>query len=219
MAHAVHAIHLVPIDARCRNARGQPAVTQLLLASAAAGGAVLLARRLDFDGPNTLDLDMRSFVASRVPRRTARILAPLFPIGLPGGYITIACITALALRKRGRSGGPAIVASACIGWVAHRGVKLVYRRRRPSRPKVRERTDSYPSGHTTGVTALATTTAFVLRRQGMGSAVQHLAIGIGAPALMGAYRVVADDHWTTDVFGGWLVGAAVGMACNATLAD
>ncbi|HEY5062046.1 MAG TPA: phosphatase PAP2 family protein, partial [Gemmatimonadaceae bacterium] len=98
-------------------------------------------------------------------------------------------------------------------------VKLVYRRRRPRRPTVRDRTDSYPSGHTTGVTALATTTAFVLRRQGIGSAVHRLAIGIGAPALMGAFRVVADDHWATDVFGGWLLGAAIGIACNAVLAD
>jgi membrane-associated phospholipid phosphatase len=215
----VHDVHLVSVDARCRNARHPSAAAQLLLAAAAAGGVALLARRLNFDGPNTLDLEVRSFVASRVPRRTARILAPLFPIGLPGGYITIACITALALRKRGHSGGPAIAASACLGWVAHRGVKLVYRRRRPSRPTVRDRTDSYPSGHTTGVTALATTTALVLRRQGVGSAAQQLAIGIGAPALMGAYRVVADDHWATDVFGGWLLGAAIGMACNAMLAD
>ncbi|HEY5062010.1 MAG TPA: hypothetical protein VII52_10770, partial [Gemmatimonadaceae bacterium] len=102
----------MPIDARCRNARHPSEAAQLPLALVSAGAAALLARRLRFDGPNTLDVNVRSFVASRVPRRTARILAPLFPIGLPGGYITIACITALALRKRGRSGGPAIVTSA-----------------------------------------------------------------------------------------------------------
>ena len=28
---------------------------------------------------------------------------------------------------------------------------------------------------------------------------------------MGAYRVLADDHWATDVVGGWLVGAAIGL--------
>ena len=46
-----------------------------------------------------------------------------------------------------------------------------------------------------------------------------VAIGSGAPLLMGAYRVIADDHWATDVAGGWLLGGAIGLACNAVLAD
>ena len=214
-------MRVVPANAHRKTARYPPhaAAPQLLLGLAAAGGVALLARQLGFDEPPPLDLDVRWCAVSRLPRGMARMLAPLFPIGLPGGYITIACVTALVLRRRGRSGGPAIVASACLGWLAHRGVKLVYRRLRPPRPGARRRTDSYPSGHTTGVTALAATTAYVLRRQGIGSSAERLAIAIGAPALMGAYRVLADDHWATDVFGGWLLGASVGLACNALLAD
>ena len=109
--------------------------------------------------------------------------------------------------------------AACAGWISHRGAKLVVRRVRPPKPGSRRRTDSYPSGHTTGVTALALTTAHVLHRQALISHTTAALIAGGAPALMGAYRVIADDHWTTDVFGGWMLGGAAGLACNALLAD
>ena len=190
-----------------------------MLAVAAVGGMALLARRLRFDEPTAVDREVRWYARRRLPAGIARALGPLFPLGLPGGYITIAYFTARALRRRGYSGGPAVITSAVAGWLAHRGAKLVYSRVRPRDRGRRERTDSYPSGHTTGVTALAVTTAYVLRRQRVASAAQTAAIAIGVPALMGAYRVIADDHWTTDVFGGWLLGGAVGLACNAVLAD
>ena len=80
-------------------------------------------------------------------------------------------------------------------------------------------TDSYPSGHTTGVTAVALTTAYVLGRQGVISKRRAIALAAAAPAIMGVYRVLDDEHWTTDVFGGWLLGGAVALACNAILAD
>jgi membrane-associated phospholipid phosphatase len=33
---------------------------------------------------------------------------------------------------------------------------------------------------------------------------------------MGAYRVLADDHWATDVVGGWIAGIGV-AACASGL--
>ena len=101
--------------------------------------------------------------------------------------------------------------AAWLGWLAHRAVKLCYRRERPVRPGVRRRTDSYPSGHTTGTTALALTLAHVLRRERLISSKRAAAIAIVPPALMGAYRVIADDHWATDVIGGWLLGGAIAL--------
>jgi membrane-associated phospholipid phosphatase len=92
-------------------------------------------------------------------------------------------------------------------------------RERPRRPGVRRRTDSYPSGHTTGATALALTMAFVLQRHRAMSPRAAMAMAAGVPMLMGSYRVIADDHWATDVFGGWMLGGAIGLTCNAVLAD
>lgn len=143
----------------------------------------------------------------------------MFALGLPGGYITIAYGTAWWLRSHRRAGGPAIVTSAWLGWLVHRGVKVIYQRERPRIPRVRRRMDSYPSGHTTGATALAVTAALVLRRNGVLSRNAALAIGIAAPLVMGAYRVIDDEHWATDVLGGWLLGGCIALTCAAMLGD
>ena len=176
---------------------------------------LLGARALDPHHPPPIDRRVRRL--ADVPRAHGLDVAmsPLFPVGLPGGYLLIAHATAHWLKRRGRSGGPAIVASAWAAWLAHRGIKLLYRRERPRRPRHKPRYDSYPSGHTTAVTAVAFTSASVLRQQGVISRGAAATLAIGAPALMGAYRVIADEHWATDVIGGWALGLAVGLVCTS----
>jgi undecaprenyl-diphosphatase len=183
------------------------------MAVGAATGFVLLARLLEFDRPTSIDRRIRRLARRQSMDGARLVLAPLFAIGLPGTYITIAHATSYWLHRRGKRGGPAIVSAAWLGWLVHRAIKLGYRRERPLRPDVRRRTDSYPSGHTTGTTALAITMAEVLRGQGVISTRHATALAIGAPALMGAYRVIADDHWATDVIGGWLLGGAIALTC------
>jgi undecaprenyl-diphosphatase len=195
------------------------AAPQIALACVAVAGVVLLARAVDFDEPPPVDLRVRALARSGAGPRVGRALLPLFPIGLPGGYITIAYATAHWLHRKRRRGGPALVTASWLGWLVHRGAKLIYLRQRPPGGPKGGRSDSYPSGHTTGITALATTAAFVLRRQRLISRAATALIGLGAPALMGTYRVLADEHWATDVAGGWMLGGAIGLACNAVLAD
>lgn len=190
-----------------------------MLAGVAATAAALIARGLEYDRPPAVDRRIRRVARATRTYAVDRILWPLFPLGLPGGYITIAYALAHRLHRAKRRGGPAIVTSAWLGWLVHRAVKLAYERERPRRRNARRRSDSYPSGHTTGATALALTTAYVLAREGLLSTRAAVAIGAGAPLLMGAYRVIADDHWATDVVGGWFLGGAIGLTCNATLAN
>jgi membrane-associated phospholipid phosphatase len=192
---------------------------QAIVAIAAVGVSALIARALDFDTPGPIDWEVRHLVRSTPLRRVGPRLAPLFPVGLPLGYCTIALLTARWLRRRRRQGGPAIVSSAVLGWFAQRVMKAASPRERPRSPGVKRRVDSYPSGHTTGVTAVALTTAYVLARQDLISKRRALALAAVAPAIMGAYRVLDDEHWATDVAGGWLLGGAVALACNAILAD
>lgn len=191
----------------------------MILSAVAATAAALVARGLDYDRPPAIDRRIRRWARVTRTHGVDRILWPLFPLGLPGGYITIAYALAHRLHRAGRRGGPAIVTSAWLGWLVHRAAKLAYERERPRRRNARRRSDSYPSGHTTGATALSVTSAYVLAREGVISTRAALAIGSAAPLLMGAYRVVADDHWASDVAGGWLLGGAIGLACNAALAD
>ena len=182
-------------------------------------GFAFLGSRLEFDEPTELDRRARRFAQRPMFDGARLVLEPMFPIGLPGGYITIAYATARWIRRRKGRGASAIITAAWLGWLVHRGVKLVYFRTRPPKPRVRRRVDSYPSGHTTGTTALAVAAALVLRRDERISPGRSVLMALGAPALMGAYRVVADDHWATDVIGGWLLGSAIGISCYAALGD
>ncbi len=191
----------------------------LFLATSAAAAAVLLARALPFDKPPVVDRRIRRAAQAPAFRPVRSVMWPLFPIGLPGGYITIAYLLARSLRRRRRTGGPAIVTSAWAGWLVHRAIKVVYKRERPRRRHRRQRIESYPSGHTTGATALSVAAARVLSREGVMSRNASFALAVVPPAVMGIYRVLADDHWATDVLGGWLTGAAIGLTCDAALGE
>ena len=189
----------------------------LAIAALAAGGVVLLGNRLALDEQPWIDRWIRRRTSAPGPRLVSKALAPLFLLGLPGGYIVIAYLISRSLRRRRRSGGPAIVTAAWAGWLVHRGAKLVFVRERPPRSDQRRRVDSYPSGHTTGATALAVTTARVLLRHGLISKRRAAAIGVGAPVVMGIYRLIDDEHWATDVLGGWLLGSSIATVCDVLL--
>lgn len=188
-------------------------------AAACAIGFAFLGSRLEFDEPTAFDRRVRRF-AQRPLLDPARVaLKPLFPIGLPGGYIPIAYATARWIHRRHRRGSGAIVTAAWLGWIVHRAVKLGYFRERPRKPGVRRRVDSYPSGHTTGATALAVATALVLRRNELMSTKAAATLAASASIAMGAFRVLADDHWATDVIGGWLLGSAIGLTSSTALGE
>src|SRR4029078_5799434 len=122
----------------------------LLLATSAAAAALLLARALPFDEPPAIDGRLRRAANKPRLRPIAAAMRPLFPLGLPGGYIGIAYLLARSLRRKRRAGGTAIVTSAWAGWLVHRAIKVVYRRERPLRRDRAPRPESYPRGDTTG---------------------------------------------------------------------
>jgi membrane-associated phospholipid phosphatase len=201
----------------------------LLVAAGALSALTLLALVLDDAGSlRRLDLSARRLAGSAAARRADRILAPLFPVGLPGVYIPLAHLLAAWLGRGGARQTWRIPATAWSAWLAHRGVKLVYRRERPrGRDRAGERkprrTDSYPSGHTTGITALSAAIAGVLGELDVGADAAHVQRGVEplrratriAPFVMAAQRLLADDHWATDTLGGLALGTAVAQSCGA----
>ena len=70
---------------------------------------------------------------------------------------------------------------------------------------------SFPSGHTTGVTAEAFAIGYILAREDL--LTPAIATALAAwPLLVGVTRVYRDRHWTSDVLGGYSAGTAVAAA-------
>jgi undecaprenyl-diphosphatase len=194
----------------------------LLLAGAAAASALFITvgRVAAVKEPSAIDRAIHELAARGYHRTVEIALSPVEIAGLPGLYIPIALLVARRLRRRGLAGGRGVVTSATAGWLALRVARLMYQRTRPPRPAHRgpKSEGSFPSGHTTGITALAVGSALVLARKGVISPRRARLLALGAPILTGFNRVYVREHWMTDVVGGWLLGGAVGLAC-ASLID
>jgi len=174
-----------------------------------------LTARLSGAPPTALDVAMqRRVLSSRWNLRRIGVIGSL--PGYPGVYFAITALLIWFLRSRGAHGSVSLAVASVGGWATHRIIKLFVRRRRPeSRAGHSHENVAFPSGHTIATTAIALTAAYVFASQGFISAGVALIIAIGFPVKVGTSRVLADEHWTTDVLGGWIGG--VGMASIAIL--
>ena len=200
--------------------RSREATPDLLAALAAGTTFAALGRAVVHPRPTRVDRIAHEVAQSSYHRLVEVAQLPVEIGGLAGVYMPLAALTARWLRRRGRRGGTTIVVAAAAGWVALRMARAAYDRTRPPRPPHRgpKAERSFPSGHTTGVTAFAVAAARVLARERVLSPGAARAIAIGAPLVVGFNRVYVREHWLTDVVGGWLLGGGVGLACTG-LAD
>ena len=189
---------------------------ELAAAAAASVGFAVLARVAAVSEPTRIDRRVHDLAASTYRRALELALLPIEIVGLPGIYIPVAGLMSRRLRRRhGRKAkAGVIVGAAAAGWLALRATRLVFNRTRPPRPPHRgpKKESSFPSGHTTGLTALATAAGLVLERNRIVSPLAARAIALGIPLVVGFNRVYVREHWLTDVVGGWLLGGGVGLA-------
>ena len=140
---------------------------------------------------------------------------------LPGEsfmHPTIGALVALAiLGRRGSRPRRILVPMACASLgaiVAHHGMKLIYRRRRPEIAIRRGKYEpAFPSGHTADATAVLATGAYLMVREGLVPAAVAIPLATALAASTGVSRVVLGWHWASDVIGGWITGLGVAAEC------
>jgi undecaprenyl-diphosphatase len=180
------------------------------LAFARVAGDVAERETAPFDGA------VRTWVLAR---RTPAVAAACAAGSLLGSAPLVVAVTVLAglalWRRAGARGAVAVLLAPPLAAGGVLGLKALFARARPpGAVAMHELGHSFPSGHTTAVTAVALTLAYVGVREGLvprGAA----AAAAGVAVLVGTARVCLDVHWASDVIGGWSVGLLIATAAAA----
>ena len=217
-----------------RSGRASP--LPLLLPGAVALAAVLSAavvgRMVDTGKTRKLDHSCRRRMRRARTNSLSRAAAIATGLGEPIVQVPLSILASIAVasrspepERRGRASGRAArnwmgSASpllASVGAIlAHHGIKLVFRRRRPPGAWLHGNTEpSFPSGHVSIVTATACASAYSLVRRGVHPA-KVIPVAVAVPGAVGLSRVYLDKHWVSDVIGGFLVG--LGIAAGSVMA-
>ncbi|MEP6689604.1 MAG: phosphatase PAP2 family protein [Gemmatimonadaceae bacterium] len=139
---------------------------------------------------------------------TTRVGAPSVLIPITGA------IAAWLWRRKGLHIAGAVVLAPAVASALFLAIKRVYARARPAGgARLHELTYSFPSGHATASAAIFGALSYVLWRERMLERGTAIGLGVMPPLLIGSSRVYLDVHWTTDVLGGWSVGALVAALC------
>jgi undecaprenyl-diphosphatase len=197
--------------------------TTALLAAAGAAATLLAALGVMTHERMTDDLDARAErFARRGPRRRRkarqRIALAATQPGEPYTHFPLSTLIALLVARRmGFKRGAPVAAASIGGVLAHQGVKLFYGRERPIAAVLRGKKEpAFPSGHTTNSTAVCATAAYVLLREKMAPPALVFPAAVAIPLVVGWSRVELEQHWLTDVVGGWIAGLGIAALCAAS---
>jgi membrane-associated phospholipid phosphatase len=206
----------VPSIAR-RGAARKPRIVRVAPLRASAAALVVFGLITAIDEPTELDRAVYEWAARRYDRRFELAQWPLELLGLPGVYIPIALLVARELRRVHRRGGAVITIVAVAGWLAVRLSRFVIHRPRPPRPTHRgpKAESTFPSGHTTGITALSLAAALALNDEQILTKGQAAVLALGWPLATAANRVYVREHWFTDILGGFALGVSTATAVLA----
>ncbi len=111
-------------------------------------------------------------------------------------------------KKRGARDVVVVITAALIAWGLAHIIKYLYPHARPSTLSsthvlLSENDSSFPSGHATFFSALATALYFYHKQLGLVYALGALLIGIT--------RVMAGIHWPLDILAGYILGGIIGV--------
>lgn len=181
-------------------------ITSLALIAFAA-----IAERVSVHAPTGLDVGVRAWVLGHQWGPAAALALAAAVVGAAPAMMVAGVLVALWLwRVRGRPIAAAALAAPLASDAAFVAVKAWVRRARPAGAlQLDIRSYAFPSGHATVAAAVLASAAYILHRERLLGRPAALALGVAGPLVIGASRIYLDVHWTTDVLGGWALGAAI----------
>lgn len=181
---------------------------------------------LESDGVTTIDRPVLHFLATHRQPWSITVAQVITDIGSPLGVAVTGLLVGLVLAVLRRSWLPLLIAvlgGAGIAVINTAVKRLVSRSRPPQLTAVLgEHGFSFPSGHTTGTTAVWLLLAWMIGHWVIGRRAGRVMVWTGAllmVAAVGLTRIYLGVHFLSDVLAGWALGAAwaVTVALVATV--
>ena len=185
--------------------------TAVLLA--AAGLFALIARNVSNHETEHLDQKVHKWAQANRTASLDVVTKPITLLSIPLVVVTGTAALIWWLHREGRSSAALAVAFTPIAaaTVGQSFTSFFAQRNPPDHPGAgnsEEAEATFPSGHTTGVTAEALAIGYILSREKLASP-SVLAALLAWPFVVGVTRLYRDRHWLSDVLAGWLAGTAV----------
>ena len=205
-----------------KGASAPPALGSLAVLAAAIGVFALIARRVATKSAEPTDQATRDWIQEHRNAALDVAVKPVTMLSVPMLVVAATGALVLWLHRTGRGDAAIAVAIAPVmAATAGQSFTTFLAQRNPpdagDSPHGEVTEPSFPSGHTTGVTAEALGIAYILSREGLAKPAMLAAL-MAWPMLVGTSRVYRDRHWITDVIGGWVAGAGV-AAISAMVYD
>jgi membrane-associated phospholipid phosphatase len=191
-------------------------LAQAVILIAGAGAFAVIAHRVATKRAHKADVRVRERMqALRSPALDAAV-KPVTVLSLPPVVVSATALLAWWLYREKRTAAAlAVAVTPLIAATAGQSFTTFLAQRNPpdvdSTGEQAVSEPSFPSGHTTGVTAEAFAVGYILAREELLTP-SVLAALIAWPLLVGVTRVYRDRHWASDIFGGVSAGTAVAAA-------
>ena len=165
-----------------------------------------------------IDRALEAWALARHRPPATRMFRFLTRAGAPWNVIKFGPLVGLAVALAGwpAAGVAAALATIVAYWLYPRSKEFFAPRARP--PKAAsfgETSHAFPSGHSLVNAAFWMALALVLWSDGTIGTGWAVALGAAGPIAVGLSRIYLGIHWTTDVLGGWLLGAGVALLTAA----
>jgi undecaprenyl-diphosphatase len=196
-----------------RTAATVPSVGAALVLLAAAGLFAFIARRVATRESAPLDQRVRESAQSHRTELVDVATTPITLLSIPVLVVSATAALVWWLRENDRSDAAlAVGITPLVAAALGQSFTSFFAQPEPpgavGSPNGQAEEATFPSGHTTGVTAEALGTAYVLMREGLASPAIVGSL-VAWPLVVGATRVYRDRHWASDILAGWLAGTGV----------
>jgi undecaprenyl-diphosphatase len=203
-----------------RTAAATPSVGAALVLLAAAGLFALIARRVATKESVPLDQRVREWAQSHRTGLADAATKPITLLSMPLLVVSATAALVWWLKENDRNDAAlAVGITPLVAAAVGQSFTSFFAQPEPPNavesPTGQAEAATFPSGHTTGVTAEALGIAYVLTREDLASP-GIVASLVAWPLIVGATRVYRDRHWASDILAGWAAG--MGVAALSALA-